>query len=274
MRLNGKVALITGAGTGIGRALAQRFVTEGAKVCIVGRRQAKLDEVVQSAPTGAMMACAGDVTNVADTQRMAAATLAWGGKIDVLINCAGIDPPGAVADVDPALFRKVLEINVIGPFQLMQATIPHMVKGGGGSIINISSLGALRCLPTMAPYCTSKAALNMLTQQAALDYGPQKVRCNVVCPGGTETPMLTNAVGPLMKALNTDFNGVAAVLASNLPLRRLAQPEEMAGVCVFLASDDSSFMTGAVLMVDGGASVVDVSGAAAKSQGFNWGATE
>jgi NAD(P)-dependent dehydrogenase (short-subunit alcohol dehydrogenase family) len=274
MRLNGKVALITGAGTGIGRALAQRFVTEGAKVCIVGRRQAKLDEVVQSAPAGAMMACAGDVTNVADTQRMAAATLAWGGKIDVLINCAGIDPPGAVADVDPALFRKVLEINVIGPFQLMQATIPHMVKGGGGSIINISSLGALRCLPTMAPYCTSKAALNMLTQQAALDYGPQKVRCNVVCPGGTETPMLTNAVGPLMKALNTDFNGVAAVLASNLPLRRLAQPEEMAGVCVFLASDDSSFMTGAVLMVDGGASVVDVSGAAAKSQGFNWGAAE
>ena len=274
MRLNGKVALITGAGTGIGRALAQRFVTEGAKVCIVGRRQAKLDEVVQAAPTGAMMACAGDVTNVADTQRMAAATLAWGGKIDVLINCAGIDPPGAVADVDPALFRKVMEINVIGPFQLMQATIPHMIKGGGGSIINISSLGALRCLPTMAPYCTSKAALNMLTQQAALDYGRNKIRCNVVCPGGTRTEMLINATGPLAKALNTDYDGVAKILSASLPLHRLAEPEEMAGVCVFLASDDSSFMTGAVLMVDGGANIVDVSGAAASGQGFNWGATQ
>ncbi len=274
MRLKGKVALITGGGSGIGRALAQRFVTEGAKVCIVGRREAALDKVVQSAPTGAMMACAGDVTIIADTQRMAAATLAWGGKIDVVINCAGIDPPGAVADVDPALFRKVLEINVIGPFHVMQATIPHMVKAGGGSIINVSSLGALRCLPTMAPYCTSKAALNMLTQQAALDYGPKKIRCNVVCPGGTRTEMLVNAVGPLAKALNTDYNGVAAILSANLPLRRLAEPEEMAGACVFLASDDSSFMTGAVLMVDGGANIVDVSGAAMSSQGFNWGAAE
>jgi NAD(P)-dependent dehydrogenase (short-subunit alcohol dehydrogenase family) len=274
MQLNGKVALITGGGTGIGRALAQRFVTEGAKVCIVGRRQAVLDKVVQSAPTGAMMACAGDVTNITDTQRMAAATVAWAGKIDVVINCAGIDTPGAVAEVDPAVFRKVLEVNVIGPFLVMKATIPHMVKGGGGSIINISSLGGLRCLPTMAPYCTSKAALNMLTQQAALDYGPQNVRCNVVCPGGTMTEMLSAAVGPLAKALHTDFNGALARIMANVPLRRAAKPEEMAGICVYLASDDSSFMTGSILMVDGGSNVVDVSGAAASSQGVNWGAAE
>ena len=274
MQLNGKVALITGGGTGIGRALAQRFVTEGAKVCIVGRRQAVLDKVVQSAPTGAMMACAGDVTNITDTQRMAATTLAWAGKIDVVINCAGIDPGGAVVEVDPAVFREVLEVNVIGPFQVMKATIPHMVKGGGGSIINISSLGGLRCLPAMAAYCTSKAALNMLTQQAALDYGPKNVRCNVVCPGGTMTEMLREAVGPLMKALHTDFNGVVALLAANLPLRRLAKPEEMAGICVYLASDDSSFMTGCILVADGGASIVDVSGAAASSQGVNWGVVE
>ena len=274
MQLKGKVALITGAGTGIGRALAERFVTEGAKVCIVGRRQAVLDSVVQSAPTGAMMACAGDVTNVADTQRMAAATLAWGGKIDVVINCAAIDPGGAVAEVDLAVFRKVLEVNVIGPFLVMQATIPHMVKAGGGSIINISSLGGLRCLPTMAPYCTSKAALNMLTQQAALDYGPKNVRCNVVCPGATLTESFGDAVAPLMKALNTDANGVAARLTAPVPLRRAAKPEEMTGVCVYLASDDSSFMTGGILLVDGGASIVDVSGAAMSSQGVNWGGAE
>ena len=274
MQLKGKVAIITGAGTGIGRALAQRFVAEGAKVCIVGRRQAVLDKVVQAAPAGAMLACAGDVTNIADTRRMAAATVAWGGKIDVVVNCAAIDPGGAVAEVDPDVFRKVLEVNVMGPFQVMQATIPHMIKGGGGSIINISSLGGLRCLPTMAPYCTSKAALNMLTQQAALDYGPKKIRCNVVCPGATLTESFGDAVGGMMKALNTDVNGVVARIMANVPLRRAAQPEEMTGVCVFLASDDSSFMTGSILMMDGGANIVDVSGAAASSQGFNWGAAE
>jgi len=274
MQLKGKVAIITGGGTGIGRALAQRFVTEGAKVCIVARRQTVLDKVVQSAPGGAMMACAGDVTNVADTERMAAATLAWGGKIDVVVNCAAIDPGGAIADVDPTVFRKVLEVNVIGPFQVMKATIPHMVKSGGGSIINISSLGGLRCLPTMSPYCTSKAALNMLTQQAALDYGPKKVRCNVVCPGATLTESFGDAVGPLVKALNTDVNGVVARLMASVPLRRAATPEEMTGACVYLASDDSSFMTGCILMLDGGASIVDVSGAAMSSQGVNWGAAE
>jgi NAD(P)-dependent dehydrogenase (short-subunit alcohol dehydrogenase family) len=274
MKLSGKVALITGGGAGIGRALAQRFVAEGARVCIVGRRQALLDKVVESVPAGTLTTCAGDVTNFGDVQRMAETTISWGGKIDAVVNCAAIDSNGSVAEVDPAVFRKVLEVNVVGPFQVMKAVIPHMVKGGGGSIVNISSLGGLRCLPTMAPYCTSKAALNMLTQQAALDYGPSKVRCNVVCPGATMTESFGDAVGPLMKALNTDINGVVSRIMANVPLRRAATPEEMTGVCVFLASDDSSFMTGCILMMDGGASIVDVSGAALSSVGVNWGAAE
>jgi len=274
MQLKGKVAIITGGGTGIGRSLAERFVAEGARVCIVGRRQAVLDKVAQSLPAGAVMTCSADVTNYEDTQRIAATAIAFGGKIDAVINCAAIDPGGAVADVDPAVFRKVLEVNVIGPFQVMKATIPHMIKNGGGSIINISSLGGLRCLPTMTPYCSSKAALNMLTQQAALDYGPQKVRCNVVCPGATLTESFGDAVGPLMKALNTDVNGVLSRLMAGVPLRRAAKPEEMTGVCVYLASDDSSFMTGCILTVDGGASIVDVSGAAMSMQGLSWGAAE
>jgi NAD(P)-dependent dehydrogenase (short-subunit alcohol dehydrogenase family) len=146
-----------------------------------------------------------------------------------------------------------------------------MIKGGGGSIINMSSLGGIVCLPGMPAYCTSKAALNMLTKQTALDYGPKKVRCNAVCPGATRTEMLEEALTPLTEVLKTDVDGVFGYLSANAPLRRVATPEEITGICSFLASDDSSFMTGAVLLVDGGASVVDVNGASLTSAGVNWG---
>jgi NAD(P)-dependent dehydrogenase (short-subunit alcohol dehydrogenase family) len=126
----------------------------------------------------------------------------------------------------------------------------------------------------MSAYCASKAALNMLTQQAALDYGPFKVRCNVVCPGATRTEMLEEAISPLAKTLGTDADGVFARLSANVPLRRIASPEEMTGICVYPASDDSSFMTGCVLTMDGGASIVDVSGAALSNAGVNWGTAE
>lgn len=114
----------------------------------------------------------------------------------------------------------------------------------------------------------------MLTKQAALDYGPLKVRCNAVCPGATRTAMLEEALGPLTQTLRTDVDGVFACISSNVPLRRVAAPDEVSGVCVYLASDDSSFMTGSVLLLDGGASVVDVSGAALSSAGVKWGVTE
>ncbi|MBP1730571.1 MAG: hypothetical protein H6Q55_1000 [Deltaproteobacteria bacterium] len=274
MRLDGKVALITGGGTGIGFAIAQRFVADGAKVCITGRRQEVLDKVIQSwpaLPAGTATSCAGDVSRYEDAMRMVEATLKFGGKIDVLVNNAGIDPGGTVADIDPDVWRRVIETNVTGPFLMMKAAIPHMIKGGGGSIINVSSLGGVVCLPGMAPYCTSKAALNMLTKQAALDYGPYKIRCNAVCPGATRTPMLEEALTPLTDVLRTDVDGVFAVIASNVPLRRVATPDEITGICSYLASDDASFMTGSVLMLDGGAAVVDVAGAALSSAGVKWG---
>ncbi len=269
--LAGKVALITGAGTGIGTVLAQRFVAEGAKVCITGRRQAMLDKVVQTLPPGTIIACSGDVTRWDDTQRMVQTTIAFGGKLDVVVNNAAIDPGGSVVDIDPEVWRKVFDVNVNGPFLIMKAAIPGMIQNGGGSIINISSLGGVRCLPGMSAYCTSKAALIMMTQQAALDYGPSKIRCNVVCPGATRTESLVEALSPLAKALTTDVDGVLTRITASVPLRRVATPAEMCGSCVFLASDDSSFITGAVLMVDGGAAVVDVSGAALSSVGVNWG---
>ena len=271
MNLSGKVALITGGGQGIGTAIARRFVADGAKVCITGRTQSKLDKVAGSLPPGSVATCSGDVSKDEDAKRMVDATVSFGGKIDVLVNNAAIDPGGSVADLDSALWRQVIEINLTGPFLLMKAAIPYMIKNGGGSIINISALSAMRCLPGMPAYATAKAGLNMLTQQVALDYGPYKIRSNVVCPGGTRTAMIEEALGSLKGALKTDVEGVFKVVSSGLPLRRFATPEEITGICSYLASDDSSFMTGSVLLIDGGSAVVDVSGATLTQAGVKWG---
>jgi NAD(P)-dependent dehydrogenase (short-subunit alcohol dehydrogenase family) len=272
MKLDGKVALITGAGTGIGAAIAERFVADGARVCITGRRQEMLDEVAQSLPVGKVLTCAGDVTKFEDARRMVDTALGLAGKLDVLVNSAGIDPGGTtIVDIDPELWHRVLETNLTGPLYLMKASIPHMIKGGGGSIINIASLGGLRCLPGMAAYCSSKAGLIMLTQQVALDFGPSNIRCNAVCPGGTRTAMLEKSLSPLAEALGTGLEGVFTSISSMVPLRRTANPSEITGICSYLASDDSTFMTGSVLLVDGGAAIVDVAGAALTNAGVKWG---
>jgi meso-butanediol dehydrogenase/(S,S)-butanediol dehydrogenase/diacetyl reductase len=272
MDLKGKVALITGGGTGIGAAIAKRFVAEGAKVCITGRRQKMLDEVAGNLPAGSVYTYAGDVTRLEDAQKMVDLTLHFSGKIDILVNNAGIDPPGSIADVDVEVWRKVIDINLNGPFLMMKATIPHMQRAGGGSIINIASLAGLRCIPAMPAYCSSKAGLIMLTQQAALDYGPAKIRCNVVCPGAMSTQMLENSMKGLAESLNTDISGALKYMTQYSPLKRVGVPEEITGICVYLGSSESSFMTGAVLTLDGGASIVDVNGAALSSVGLKWGA--
>jgi NAD(P)-dependent dehydrogenase (short-subunit alcohol dehydrogenase family) len=273
MKLDGKVALITGAGTGIGAAIAERFVADGARICITGRRQAILDEMVLRLPAGTVVTCAGDVTSLTDVNRMVETALRFSGKLDVLVNNAAIDPGGTtVVDIDPALWHAVLETNLTGPLYLMKASIPHMIEGGGGSIINIASLGGLRCLPGMPAYCASKAGLIMLTQQVALDFGSANIRCNAVCPGGTRTEMLEKSLGPFGERLGTDLDGVFRHVSSMVPLRRTASPREIAGLCSYLASDDSTFMTGSALLIDGGAAIVDVAGAALSNVGVKWGA--
>ncbi|MCX6072075.1 MAG: SDR family oxidoreductase [Chloroflexi bacterium] len=272
MKLDGKVALITGAATGIGAEIARRFVADGARVCITGRRQGVLDKLAGSLPAGAAAVCAGDVTKLEDATRMVETALGLAGKLDVLVNNAAIDPGGkTVVDIDPEIWHHVLETNLTGPMHLMKVAIPHMIAGGGGSIINIASLGGLRCLPGMPAYCASKAGLIALTQQVALDFGPAKIRCNAVCPGGTRTEMLEKSLSPLAEVLKTDVDGVFRVVSSMVPLRRTANPSEIAGICSYLASDDSTFMTGAVLVVDGGAAIVDVAGAALTNAGVKWG---
>jgi meso-butanediol dehydrogenase / (S,S)-butanediol dehydrogenase / diacetyl reductase len=262
MKLEGKVALVTGGGTGIGAAIAERFVAEGARVCITGRRKEMLDKVASRLPADAVTTCPGDVANPADIENMISRTIKFGGKLDVLVNNAGMPVHGSITDMDLAEWRQALDVNLTGPFLLMKAAIPHMIKAGGGSIVNIASLAGLRCIPAGVAYCSSKAGLIMLTQQAALDYGPSKIRCNVICPGAVQTPMLEGLIDGLKNDLNTNAEGALAHFTANSPLRRAAFPTEIAGVCTFLAGDDSSFMTGAVLAADGGAAIVDVNSVA------------
>jgi meso-butanediol dehydrogenase/(S,S)-butanediol dehydrogenase/diacetyl reductase len=271
MKLEGKTALVTGGGAGIGSAIAALFTAEGANVCITGRRQGTLDAAACSLPADSCSTCAGDVSNLDDAIRMVETALRFTGKLDILVNNAGIDVAGTVVDLDPEVWRQVVETNLTGPFLMMKAAIPHMIEGGGGSIINMSSLAAIRCLPGMPSYCASKAGLNQLTRQVALDYGYANVRCNVVCPGATRTEMLENSMAPAAKALGLDVDGMLTRMTSNAPIKRVASPLEIAKVCLCLASDDSSFMTGAEIVVDGGAQVVDVNGATLSSMGLKWG---
>lgn len=256
MRLEGKVALITGGARGIGAAIAKRFVEDGAKIVISDIRKDLLDEVVKSLKPGMAFACAGDVTKYDDVQKMVEATVSFGGKIDILVNNAGIDPGGSIVDIEIDLWKKILDVNLNGPFLCMKAAIPYMIKQGAGSIVNIASLAGVRCLPSMPAYCASKGGLIQLALQAALEYGPKGIRSNVVAPGATKTEMLVNAMEGLSKAIKKD---AFEVLTESVPLRHAATPDQITGACSFLASDDAAFITGAVLLVDGGASIVDVS---------------
>jgi NAD(P)-dependent dehydrogenase (short-subunit alcohol dehydrogenase family) len=268
MDLKGKVVLLTGGGTGLGTAITQRFVKDGARVCISGRRREKLEQVAKTLPKGSVKVCPGDVTNEADVKRMVETTLEFGGKLDVLVNNAATDAKAKIADLAPDDWRKVIDTNLTGPFLLMREVIPIMVKAGGGSIINIASLGGTRCLPVCPAYCTSKAGLIMLTQQAALDYGPDKIRVNAVCPGGIDTELLDEMILPLAQKLGTDKQGALDYFSKYVPLRRVSKPGEITGICSYLASDESSFMTGAALLIDGGSAVVDVSGAVITDTGM------
>lgn len=261
MKLKDKIALITGGGTGIGAAIAKRFVEEGATICITGRRRDMLEKTAAALPAEKVTICSGDVSQEADVKQMVETTVSFGGGLDVLINNAAMSAQGPVTELEPQLWRQVMATNLTGPFLLMKTSIPHMIERGGGSVINIASVGGMRCLPGMPAYCSSKAGLIMLTQQAALDYGAQNIRCNAVCPGGIKTAMTEKEFGMFGEMLGMDTDAFFAKISSDLPLNRFGQPNEIGGLCVYLASDDASFMTGASLVVDAGTTIVDVVGA-------------
>lgn len=255
-RLENKVALITGGGTGIGAAIAARFVDEGASVCIAGRRIDKLEEVVASLPKGASMACAGDVSNEEDVKRMVEVTLSLGG-LDILVNNGAINFRSPVADLSLINWQSVINVNLTGPFLTMHYAIPYMITTNKGSIINIASVGGIRSIPTDPSYCASKSGLIGLSQQVAIDYGEKGIRCNVVCPGLVHTAMTDGGMAEKATSLNTNRDGAYAFAVRNIPLRKAAYPHEIAPLCAYLASDEATFMTGSVLVIDGGISPLD-----------------
>ena len=207
------------------------------------------------------------MSNEKDVERILKTALSFEGGLHVLVNNAAVDqdPPANIVDMDVAKWRRMLEINLTGPFLMMKAGIPHIIKTGGGSVVNISSLAGLRCISENPGFCASKGGLINLTQQVALDYGRNNVRCNVVCPGATKTDMFTENMEAFAKMVGSNVEDVFARFMKDVPLPRVALPDEMAGICAFLASDDASFLTGTVIPVDGGAALVDVSGAVISS---------
>ncbi|MBN2238214.1 MAG: SDR family oxidoreductase [Dehalococcoidales bacterium] len=262
MSLNGKIAIVTGGGTGIGAATAKRLVKEGAKVCISGRRADKLDETAASVPAGSIVTCPADVSKSEDIDKIVAAAIEFGGKIDILVNNAAIEAMAPLTELPIEEWRNALDINLTGPFMMMKKVVPIMVENGGGSIINIASIAGIRTVPGMPAYCTTKAAVIMLSRQVATDYGAHNVRCNAILPGATRTEMNKKLVEPIAAHLETDLEGGYKYFTKDVPLRRAAQPDEIAGLCAFLAGDDSAYMTGAALVMDGGATTVDLQGAA------------
>jgi NAD(P)-dependent dehydrogenase (short-subunit alcohol dehydrogenase family) len=247
-RLAGKVALVTGAGSGIGRATSLRLAQEGALVGITDLDPGSLGETEAKviAEGGTVVSVAGDAVDPATIDALATRAVERFGRIDVLFNNVGIVILKSLADTTPADFDRLMHVNCLSQLLAIQRVVPDMRRTGGGSIINVASVGALVALPNVSAYCASKSAVLGLTRSAAYEFAPE-IRCNAICPGGVDTPMATEHLASF-----ADKEAATAKLTGRQLLKRYAQPREIAEVVVFLASDESSFMTGAVVPVDAG----------------------
>lgn len=259
MRLQGKVALVTGGGTGIGAAVAEAFIGEGARVCIAGRRLDVLERTAHRFSDSQVRVCAADVSNLEDVRRTVETAAAFGGKLDVVVNNAAMGVPGSVVDMEVNLWQQVLATNLTGPFLVLKYAIPHMIRAGGGSIINVASLGAIRGLPNVAAYCTTKAGLLGLSRQVAVDYGPHRIRSNVVLPGAFRSEMFNRRLEELAGESHRSVEECLNAMASPSPLKRVALPSEIAGLFVYLASDESAYTTASEFICDAGVHALDVS---------------
>ena len=246
MEFTGKVAIVTGASSGIGRAAALALASKGASVLAVARDQAALQEVIEMMPGGAGGIAAHDITVPQAADLVIEAAVDRFGQIDVLVNAAGIIAMGPVEQTDDDLWTRVMELNVNAPFRLMRAAIPHL-KPRHGSIVNVSSVNGRRVFPGLAAYNVSKAAVDQLTRCAAIELAPFGVRVNAVNPGVTVTNL--HRRGGMCEEQYAAF---LTRSKETHPLGRPGQAEEVADLIVFLASERASFVTGETIAVDGG----------------------
>jgi meso-butanediol dehydrogenase / (S,S)-butanediol dehydrogenase / diacetyl reductase len=253
-RLDGKVALVTGGGSGIGAATARAFAREGAKVVVTGRRAGPIQAV---AADTAGVAVQGDVRDDRHLAEAVATAVRRFGGLDVVVANAGVGGGGALAAVSDRQWEEVLAVNLGGIMKVGRAAVPALLDRGGGSIVHVASVAGLVAGPQSASYVTSKAAILGLTRSMAYDYGPGGIRVNALCPGWVRTEMSEAEMDALAELRGIDREAAFRLVGRHLPLRRVAAAEEIAACCLFLAGDESSFVTGAVLVADGGGHVVD-----------------
>lgn len=247
-RLAGKVALITGGGTGIGRATALAFAREAAKVAVVGRRLEKLLEVVKElkAAGGDAIAVSCDVSRAADVQGAVRKTVETFGKLNVVVNNAGVLHVSTIEEIPEDEWDRLIDANLKGPFLMCRAALPEFRKAGGGAIVNVGSVLGLVAMKKRAAYCASKGGVTLLTKAIAIDHGHENIRANCICPSIVETELVS-------QLFNTpDGDRVKRERLATIPLGRMGRPADIADLAVYLASDESSWLTGAAIPIDGG----------------------
>ncbi len=249
MKLEGKVALITGGSLGLGKATAHLFAQEGANVVITGRTEKTLVEKVGKAKEAGheISHIVSDVSIESNCREAVDFTLDKYGKIDILFNNAGILGIGLTHDIEIDYWDKIFDINVKGTFMMSKFVIPHMLENGGGCIVNNSSVLGLKAVPGVAAYNATKGAVTQLTRSMALDYAQQGIRVNAICPGTIETPMVEGLLDSM-----PDRDAAEEMFKSFHPMGRFGTAEEIAHAVLFLCDDSVGFMTGTMLSVDGG----------------------